>query len=177
MITITNKWIVIGFAVLLFSLIGLCTAIYIKIPKTAYITTSKVYDNFHFKNELETKFEKVKVARSHHLDSIKLRLQLKYKELEGQDQQSTEWENFRLMREQYFSKEAEFEKLSAELLQQYNDQIWERLNQYIKEYGEQNGFTYIFGASGEGSLMYALEGENVTDQIIDYVNERYEGNI
>jgi outer membrane protein len=172
-----NKWIAIGFGVLLFSLLGLCTAIYLKIPKTAYISTSQVYEGFNFKNELEAKFQGVKKTRESYLDSMKIELEMEYKELEEQKQESADWKKFQMLREQYFSKEAEFEQSNTELLQQYNDQIWERLNQYIKEYGEKNDYTYIFGATGEGSLMFALDGKNITEQILEHVNNQYEGNI
>lgn len=51
--------------------------------------------------------------------------------------------------------------------------IWNRLNPYLVEYGKKHGYTYIFGANGTGTILYADESENITEDLIKYVNERY----
>jgi len=51
--------------------------------------------------------------------------------------------------------------------------IWKRLNPYIAEYGKEKGYAYIYGANGTGNVLYADEGEDITDELIEYVNKRY----
>jgi outer membrane protein len=52
---------------------------------------------------------------------------------------------------------------------------WTEINKYIMEYGKENKFDMIHGVSGEGNLMYADEKLNVTDQVIEYMNNKYDG--
>lgn len=51
--------------------------------------------------------------------------------------------------------------------------IWNRLNPYISQYGKEKGYQYIYGANGTGNILYADKSEDITDQLIIYVNNRY----
>jgi len=62
----------------------------------------------------------------------------------------------------YFSKEV-------------SQQIWDRLNVYIDEYGELKGFKIILGTQGGGNIMYADDVVDLTDEMLEYTNTKYEG--
>ena len=64
---------------------------------------------------------------------------------------------------------------NAQKQQEYTSQIWTQINTYVKEYGQQNDYSYILGANGSGSIMYGLESQNITDVVIEFVNKKYEG--
>ena len=49
--------------------------------------------------------------------------------------------------------------------------IWSELNKRIEDYGKQMGYRYILGANGDGSIMFADEGEDITEQVIEFVNK------
>lgn len=51
--------------------------------------------------------------------------------------------------------------------------IWTRLNPYITEFGKEHGYRYIYGANGTGNVLYADAGEDITGDLIKYVNNRY----
>lgn len=53
--------------------------------------------------------------------------------------------------------------------------IWKRLNPYIADFGKEKGYSYIYGANGTGNVLYADEKENITEELIQYVNNRYHG--
>ncbi len=53
--------------------------------------------------------------------------------------------------------------------------IWNRLNPYIISYGKKKNYKYIFGANGTGNILYADEQENITADLIIYVNKSYNG--
>ena len=65
------------------------------------------------------------------------------------------------------------EQRYAETSQEYYSLIWDRLNTYIGEYGQDNDYVYIFGANGDGSVMYAADSENITEEIIAFVNIKF----
>lgn len=49
------------------------------------------------------------------------------------------------------------------------------INDYIKAYGKKEGHKIIFGASGSGNIMYADEGTDLTEEILEGLNKAYEG--
>ena len=82
---------------------------------------------------------------------------------------------FTSIRESYFARQEEFEEANSVLAEEYTAQVWTQLNEYIKAYGEEEGYRYIFGATGDGSLMYAEDAVNITEEVSSYVNEHYNG--
>ncbi len=56
-----------------------------------------------------------------------------------------------------------------------SNKVWKRLNVYIKEYGEVNGYDIIMGTQGSGNVMYAKDVIDITNEILNYSNNRYEG--
>lgn len=47
------------------------------------------------------------------------------------------------------------------------------VNIYIKQYGKENGYTYIFGANSSGNIVYADNAKDITDEIVAEMNTRY----
>ena len=51
--------------------------------------------------------------------------------------------------------------------------IWKRLNPYLVDFGKEKGFLYLYGANGTGNVLYADKSQDVTEELIEYVNKRY----
>lgn len=51
--------------------------------------------------------------------------------------------------------------------------IVSQVNTGIQEFGKQNGYSYILGASLDGNVLYADSLVDVTDQAIKFLNENY----
>ena len=49
------------------------------------------------------------------------------------------------------------------------------INDFVKEYGKKHGHEIIFGANGGGNVMYARDSANLTDEILEELNNSYEG--
>jgi outer membrane protein len=49
------------------------------------------------------------------------------------------------------------------------------INDYIKEYGKTHGHDIIFGASGNGSTMYASPKSDLTQKILEGLNKEFKG--
>jgi outer membrane protein len=78
-------------------------------------------------------------------------------------------------RQEYYTREQAFTQDNARASKSFTDQIWKQLNQYVKDYGKDHGYKFIFGYDGQGAVMYGEEGANVTEQVKKYVNDRYKG--
>ncbi|WP_340064263.1 OmpH family outer membrane protein [Ascidiimonas aurantiaca] len=49
------------------------------------------------------------------------------------------------------------------------------INDYVKEYGKEKGYKIIFGAGGNGSIMYADDATDLTEEVLDGLNKQYKG--
>lgn len=55
-----------------------------------------------------------------------------------------------------------------------NKQVWNRLNPLLEEYGKEKGIELLIGATGNGSLLYADKGRDLTNDLIEYINRKHE---
>lgn len=141
--------------------------------KIAYVNTIQLYDSFKLKKELEEKFSKVQLARQNLLDSIKFRIQ--YVSIKGAALSEQEKMQVNDLQRSYLYKEKEFSDENAATMQQYSDQIWKQINQYVNDYGKKHGYDLILGATGEGNIMFARTEEDITKNVSEYINRRYAG--
>ena len=49
------------------------------------------------------------------------------------------------------------------------------INDYIKEYGKKHGYSVIFGAQGNGNIMYASDASDLTEKVLEGLNNQYNG--
>ncbi len=80
--------------------------------------------------------------------------------------------------EQYRLFEMEREELSYNITHSKNETdrvIWERLNQAVKRFGDNAQYEIIMGANGMGTVLYGQQQTDITDLVIKYVNQDYEG--
>ncbi|MGL4597191.1 MAG: OmpH family outer membrane protein [Bacteroidia bacterium] len=144
--------------------------------KTAYIELQKVYEAFDMKKELEGKFSGVQQQRKIMLDSMEMHLRVLSSKLEVNAQKTPEEiASFNAQREVFLQKQQEFDQDNAAVQQQYMAQVLKQLNEYVREYGKDQGYQYVFGAEGSGVIMYAEESQNITAPVIVFVNDRYKG--
>jgi outer membrane protein len=143
--------------------------------KAGYIDNAQIYNSFTLKKELEAKLNTIKMARKSLLDSMIVDLESMAEKTQLQNDRKLN-EQFEILKEQYLQKKQQFEEDNEALADQYTQQIWKQLNQYIKDYGQKNNYKIIFGTAGEGNLMYVEQGMDLTEEISVYVNKRYEGN-
>ena len=129
-------------------------------PRVAYVVNETLFAEFEGKKDMESKLLNWKETEQKRIDSLFVRLANSKSGLE-------QLENHRQ------------EILAAEqsMNSEFTQEIWSRINQLLGEYSKDNGYDYVFGASGNGSLMYAGEYENITEEVIDYINARYDGSL
>lgn len=170
-----NRLILIGLSILGIAILAFLA---LKQPKTGYIFIQNVYNNFEYKKEVEKKFLATKNARQKKLDSLELEIKImgtRLSQLNDKEMKNDDLDKFNDIREEYLKKKQIMEQDNDQLSHQYDIEILTQLNQYIKDYGVENNYTYIFGNDGNGSLMFAREKDDISKEVIEYVNNRYAG--
>ncbi|TRX58727.1 OmpH family outer membrane protein [Fulvivirga sp. M361] len=129
--------------------------------KSAYFLNQAVFEASTARQELELRLGHMKTDHQKHLDSLTTLMQTV--------------EDGSMLVEDYREAVKEYTLQQQKLTETYTAELWRQINQYVNDYGEEHDYDYIFGATGDGSLMYANLSRDITDQIITYINKRYEG--
>lgn len=164
------KKIIITISALIFvSISGII--LYNSREKTAYLEMNSIYNDFEMTKSMESEYDNVIKNRNSILDSLKSELQLMAAIKMTPQQEKV----FLLKRQQFLEKSEKFEEDNEIIKQEYVNKIWTRLNGYIKQFGDENGYDFIFGANGQGTIMYAKDIKNITKEVSSFVNKRFNG--
>jgi outer membrane protein len=145
-------------------------------PKTGYILVSDVFSRFEMKKEVQKKFDESKKERQRILDTLAIQLRILANEIDNEKMANKKKiEFYNLKREEFLSKKSMFQEDEKQQSVKYDNQILVQLNKYVSDFGKKNNYQYIFGNDGNGSLMYAYEEDNITEQVISFINKKYEG--
>lgn len=143
---------------------------------TAYVINAEVYNDFEMKKQMEARLTTAQQQRQAILDSLGLRIEmLKQNYFANGSSDTTEANVIRTMQQDLYVKQKMFAEDNERMTMQFEEQIWKQLNQYAQDYGKEKGYTILFGANGDGGIMYADQGVNVTEELKAYVNEQYKG--
>ncbi len=108
-----------------------------------------------WQNELKN-YEKERISMT------KKELDLKQELLQGKQQQISNYQ-------QAIQKQIQEED------QKMTQTVINDINDYVKEYGKTHGYPIIFGAGGNGNIMYAEELSDLTDVVLEGLNKQYNG--
>lgn len=169
-----SKKVIIPIFIILLLILGFEIFQYISKPKIAYIELQKVFNEFAMTKEMSKDIDKVQKAQDMQLDTIALRIEM-FKRILNTNYTPAIDDSVKRKEYEYYLKKQSLEDDMIRLSSTYNDKIWKQLNQYISEFGKDNGYDYLHGASGNGSIMYADSSHNVTADVIAYVNDKYNG--
>lgn len=142
-------------------ILGLGAYVYFKpggSSRSAYVMNSEVFAKFKGKQDLEGRLTTIRQKNKQTMDSLNLLMEDSINPHVIESLQQTQ-NNLRLSEEQLSDK--------------YTIDIWKRINQYMAEFGKEKGYKFIFGATGDGTIMYADDAVNVTEEAIEYMNKKY----
>jgi len=149
--------------------------------KTAYVNNTKIMEGFEKLEKTEEQFtqeeEALKakmdamVAESGYQDMVK-----EYQSKQGQMSKAEEEELYnqimqiqqRLGQQQQMNNQQFQQRKNAEM-----DSLVTLVKDFIKDYGKNNGYTYIYGANESGNILYGKEDLDITEEVTKALNEKY----
>jgi outer membrane protein len=173
-----TKIIYLLIAILFLINVGVVTYLLIKeSKKTAYVEVGVLYEKFAMTDDLDNEFFAIESKKKNELDSINVEL----KKLENQFNVETDKSKKQIIQNDYNVLFATAQELASvysdsnnSLKEQMNIQIYGRINEYVNEFGKQNNYEMIFGANGTGNVMYGSSTKNITEEVIIFINKKYE---
>jgi len=132
-----------------------------------YIDNIKLFNGFHMATDLSNIHTKKIQKQTKKLDSLYQLFQI---DIKAKDENKIKLSQQKLQKEdealgamkQHFSKVV-------------SQQIWDRLNAYISEFGKTKEYKIVLGTQGGGNVMFADDSVDVTAEILEYANAKYEG--
>lgn len=141
-----------------------------------YIQNLKLYSEFDLAKELDMQLQTFSNSRTRELDSLSMSLKNLTSELEQMNEIPAEtYQYYNDLRNAVMFREKSYEEELMSMSQEYDQQIWDRLNGYVKTFAEENDYDMILGATGDGNLMFAKDTLDITDELIMYCNNHYNG--
>lgn len=164
-----NKLSVVNFILILFTIVFiLVCAMKSDKEKIVYINTVELFNGFNMTQDLKI-IEEAKIKeKTKALDSL-------YSKFNALNNQELQLPANKYLQQQIAVESKDLQELKDNYVYSINQKVWQRLDGYIEKYSKTNGFKVVLGAHGSGNVMYALETINITNQILMYANQQYEG--
>ena len=151
----------------------------VKEVKTAYVDTSKLLEEYTEAKDIEAKYKTKSDEMGKELENEVARFKYeasnfqKNAQLNGQawaQQKGTE----KKKREQQLSyaQQALVRQLQEESGTEM-DTLVKNVKKFIKEYGKEKGYDYIYGTGDAVSILYAQDKYDITKEIVKLLNDKY----
>ena len=167
---------------ILFSLALVTSLMSCQGEKTAYVDNTVLIQEYSKMKTTEAKFEEKSQALSNELDSIAALFQQEVQEfqssMKSMSAQGRERRQGELVQKQQMLQQRQQQK--GQMLRQESDQAIDSLIAEVKghvgDYGKEKGYAYIFGSNESANIMYAKEGLDITEDILEVINNKEKEN-
>ncbi|PHS07648.1 MAG: hypothetical protein COA88_08085 [Kordia sp.] len=132
-----------------------------------YVDNIKLFNGFNMAKDMSTIHTKKIKGQEKKLDSLYQLFQI---EIRTKDE-----DNIRISQQKVQKEDKALSAMKDYFSKEVSQQIWDRLNGYINEYGKAQQSKIILGTQGGGNVMYADDSVDVTAAILEYANAKYEG--
>ncbi|TRO67374.1 OmpH family outer membrane protein [Christiangramia sabulilitoris] len=149
--------------------------------KTAYVDTTKIIQEYKEMKDVEAEFTSKSDSVRKQLDSVardfQQEVQAYQSEMNSMSDAQRQAKEQELMQKQQMLQQQQ--QMQSNMLREQStavmDSIVTRIKDYVKEYGKENNYTYIFGSNESANIMYAEEGLDITQDILKELNAKYGG--
>ncbi|MCP9199304.1 OmpH family outer membrane protein [Gramella sp. GC03-9] len=149
--------------------------------KTAYVDTTKIIQEYKEMKEVEAEFTTKSDSVRQRLDAVAREFQQEVQQYQSQmnsmSESARQEKEGELMQKQQMLQQQQ-QMVSNQLREEsaaVMDSMVTKVKDFVKAYGEENNYTYIFGSNESANIMYAKEGLDITDEILSEMNEEYGG--
>jgi len=147
--------------------LGLSIWLLSKYRKTGFVDTVRLVNQYQMKKDLDKEAErKLSVLKSQAdsmgaLYNIAKSSAVRPDQLKALEQKIGQLNN--LLQQAY-----------TQFDQETNEKVWGRLNAAISDYAKENGMQLLIGANGMGTVLYGAAPLDYTDEVVNYVNKKYQ---
>ncbi|MBT8236685.1 MAG: OmpH family outer membrane protein [Bacteroidia bacterium] len=147
--------------------------------KIGYVDNVKLMDGYQEKIDVEEKYKNKLDNLNRKRDSISQVFQLEAQEFQSRAEKmaaSKAQKEYDILQQrgQFIGQQLQQEE---QILQQQGqmemDSVVQKVKEEIKAFGKSNKYTYILGGGEGGSVLYGQETDDLTEQVLKILNEKY----
>ncbi len=147
--------------------------------KIGYVDNVKLMNEYQEKIDVEARFKVKADALSKKRDSISQAFQIEAQAFQSKAQsmpQQKAQEEYAAFQQkgQFIGQQLQQEDQQLQASGQVEmDSVISNVKKEIEAYGKANGYSYILGGGEGGSVLYGTAKNNLTDDVIKMLNEKY----
>lgn len=147
--------------------------------KIAFVDNVKLMDGYQEKIDIESRYKVKAEALNKRRDSISQAFQIEAQAFQAKAQtmaQDKAQEEYGLLQQrgQFIGQQLQQEEQQMQSEGQIEmDSLISKVKSEITIYGQNNGYTYILSGGEGGSVLYGNDSEDVTQDILKILNEKY----
>jgi outer membrane protein len=150
--------------------------------KTAYVDTSNLLEEYTEAKDIEAKYKSKGEEMGKQLEAEVARFRNEASSFQKNAQTyGPQWAQQKGAELQ--KKEQELSYAQQAILRQLQeesgkemDSLVKDVKKFIKDYGKEKGYNYIYGTGDAASVLYAKEEYDITKEIIKLLNDKYKAN-
>lgn len=146
-----------------------------------YVDVNKLMEGYDRTAVVRAEFEKKETAMRANVDSLLSNWQQELKNYE-KERASMSRKELELKQELLGNKQQQINSYQQAIQKQLQEEdqkatqtVINDINDFVKSYGKEHGHRIILGATGSGTIMYADEGADLTDAILEKLNASFNG--
>lgn len=150
--------------------------------KIGFVYNTVLINDYQERKDIEAKLQIKIEAFKMRTDSLRSAFELEIKEAELKARKMTQSAVQKLsqelqQKEQLLSQRVQFEQQQiAQESQNLNDSIISTVKDFVRSYGQSNGYNYILGSNEAGSVLYGEDASDLTQKILEELNKSYSKN-
>ena len=147
--------------------------------KIGFVDNSELINEYQEKKDIETKLQGMIEVYQKRTDSVRQAFQLEINDAEIKARRMNDQEKQELSKElqdkdKILGQRLQFEQQQINLEgQAVNDSLIVKVKDFVKNYATSNGYDYILGSNEGGSVLFGNEKSDLTQTILDLMNQAY----
>ncbi len=146
-----------------------------------FVDVNKLVEGYKRTKIVKAEFEKKAAAMKANVDSLLGGWQNELKAYE-KERNSLSKKELELKQELLGNKQQQISSYQQAIQKQLQEEdkkvtqtVVNDINDFVKAYGKKKGYKIIFGAVGNGNIMYGEEVSDLTDKVLEQLNAEFEG--
>jgi outer membrane protein len=162
-----------------FSIISCNKTAEVASTKTAYVDTSKLMTEYTEAKDIEAKYKAKSEEMGRELEAEIAKFKAEAASFQKDAQMNGQaWAQQKGAELQKREQQLQYAQQSiAQQLQQESgveiDSVVSEVKKFIKSYGKEKGYSYIYGTGDAASVLYAEEKYDITKEMIKLLNDKY----
>ncbi len=151
-----------------------------KQQKIGFVDNGKVINEYQQKKDLEIKYQAKNADFEKRADSIGRAFQLEAQNFQAKVKSmspKTQQEKYQALGQKQQTLQKQMQSEQQQIQKEFQieiDSVISKVKDYVKDYGEKNGYTYILGTSdASATVLYGKKDNDLTQTILDALNKEY----